>query len=152
VRPTKTTSTTIEHTVLVHRSVEDTWRVLTDFNNMPKWARGVAEIVAISPGPLAVGTTVTDVGLGLKRHWRETFSVEELVPNQVLGLVWRGSYGAAHVRYTLQVAPQGTLLTGATYGDYRFPFWIILTFMSNTANRNFRAGLENIKKLAEMQS
>ncbi len=73
VRATNTSSTTVEYTVTVNRSVEDTWRFLTEFENMPKWARGVAEIVAISPGPLAVGTTVTDIGLGLKRRWRETF-------------------------------------------------------------------------------
>lgn len=105
MRATNTSSTTVEYTVTVNRSVEDTWRFLTEFENMPKWARGVAEIVAISPGPLAVGTTVTDIGLGLKRRWRETFSVEELVPGQVLGLVWRGLYGTAHVRYTLTAAP-----------------------------------------------
>lgn len=151
MRATKTKSTTVEYAVTVNRSVEDTWRFLTEFENMPKWARGVAEIVEISPGPLAVGTTVTDVGLGLKRRWRETFTVDELVPNRVLGLAWRGLYGTAHVRYTLTPAPQGTHLTGSTYGDYRFPFWIIVMFMSKTANRNFRAGLENIKKFAETQ-
>lgn len=150
MRTTKTKSTTVKYTVTVNRSVDDTWQFLTEFENMPKWARGVAEIVEISPGPLAAGTTVTDVGLGLKRRWRETFSVEELVPGQVLGLVWRGLYGTAHVRYTLEAAPQGTQLTGSTYGDYRFPFWIVLMFMSRTANRNFRAGLENTKKLCEM--
>lgn len=74
-----------------------------------------------------------------------------MAPGHVLGLVWRGLYGTAHVRYTLKAAPQGTQLTGSTYGDYRFPFWIILMFMSRTANRNFRAGLENIKKFAEME-
>jgi hypothetical protein len=147
----KTRSTTVEHTVIVHRSVEDTWEFLTDFQNMPKWARGVAEIVEISPGPLAVGSKVKDVGLALKRHWPETFWVEELVPNRVLGLVWKGAYGAAHVRYTLNAVPDGTRLTGSTHGDYRFPFWIILLFMAKTAKRNFQAGLENIKKFAEIE-
>jgi hypothetical protein len=117
---------------------------------MPKWARGVAKIVEISPGPIIVGTKVTDIGVGLKRRWPETFWVDELVTNEVLGLMWEGAYGTAHVRYTLTDVPEGTLLAGSTYGDYRFPYSIILLFMSRVAIRNFRAGLENIRKFVEM--
>lgn len=145
----RTASTTVQHSVVVHRPVAQTWALLTDFSMMPRWARGVAEIVEISPGPLRVGTTVTDIGLGLRRRWPETFCVDELVPEQVLGLVWRGSYGTAHVRYVLEVVSEGTRLTGSTFGDYRFPFSVVLLFMARTADRNFRAGLAAIKRLTE---
>ena len=145
----KTNSTTVQHSVIINRPVEATWNFLTDFNNMPKWARGVEEIIEISPGPIGVGTKVTDIGLGLKRRWPETFWVEEFVPYQALGLVWKGAYGTAHVRYTLESVPEGTKLTGYTFGDYRFPFSIILLFMAGTARRNFQAGLTNIKHFTE---
>lgn len=145
----RTNSTTVQHSVIINRPVEATWNFLTDFNNMSKWARGVEEIIEISPGPIGVGTKVTDIGLGLKRRWPETFWVNEFVPHQTLGLVWKGAYGTAHVCYTLEAVPEGTKLTGLTYGDYRFPFSIILLFMAGTARRNFHAGLANIKHFTE---
>lgn len=145
----KTKSTTVTHSVIVHKPVKDTWDFLTNFNNMPKWARGVDKILEISPRPVKVGTKVTDIGLGLKRRWPETFWVNDLQPLQTIELMWKGSYGTAYVRYTLEPHPDDTKLTGHTYGDYRFPFSILLLFMSKTANNNFKAGLANIKKFAE---
>lgn len=145
----KTKSTTVTHSVIVNRSVKDTWNFLTNFHNMPKWARGVDKILEISEGQIGVGTKVTDIGLGLKKRWPETFWVDEYEPEKTLGLVWKGSYGTAHVRYTLEPDQNGTKLTGHTYGDYRFPFSIILLFMAKTANDNFKAGLANIKKYTE---
>lgn len=146
----KTKSTTVTVSVIVNRPVKEVWDFLTNFNNMPKWARGVAEIIEISPGPVRVGTKVTDIGLGIKRRWPETFWVTEFEDQKVLGLMWKGSYGKAFVRYTMESASETTTkLTGHTYGDYRFPFSILLLFMSKTANENFKAGLANIKKGAE---
>lgn len=142
-------STTVRHSVIVRRPVQETWAILTDFHTMPRWARGVEEILEISPEPVGRGTKVTDIGLGLRRRWPETFWVDEFVPHEVLGLVWKGAYGTAHVRYTLAAVADGTLLSGFTYGDYRFPFSLVLLFMARTAERNFRAGLENIKRLTE---
>lgn len=145
----RTKSTTVKYSVVVNCPVDHLWNFLIDFNNMPKWARGVDSILEISPGPVRVGTKVTDVGLGLKRHWPETFWVDEFDDHKKIGLVWKGSYGTAYVRYTLDKLDEGVRLTGDTFGDYRFPFVIILLFMSRTANSNFQAGLNNIKNLAE---
>lgn len=142
-------STTVTESVVVRGSVADTWAYLTDFRNMPSWARGVERILSISPGPTGEGTTVTDVGYGIKRRWPETFRVEEYEPERTLGLIWNGAYGTAHVRYTLEARPEGTLLTGHTFGDYRFPFSLLLAFMGRTATENFTAGLENIRDRVE---
>lgn len=144
-----TKSTTVRHSVVVRRPVKETWDLLTDFRTMPRWARGVEEVLEISPLPVGLGTKVTDIGLGLRRRWPETFWVDEFVPHQVLGLVWKGAYGTAHVRYTLEAVPDGTRLSGFTYGDYRFPFSLVLLFMARTARRNFEAGLADIKRLTE---
>jgi hypothetical protein len=146
----KTKSTTVTSSIVINRPVKEVWDFLTNFNNMPKWARGVAEITEISPGPIGVGTKVTDIGLGIKRRWPETFWVTEFESPKALGLMWQGAYGKVFVRYTLEPASAGTTtLTGHTYGDYRFPFSILLLFMAKTANDNFKAGLANIKKGAE---
>lgn len=146
----KTKSSTITTSVTIDRPVKEVWDFLTDFNNMPKWARGVDKIIEISPGPVGVGTKVTDIGLGIKRRWPETFWVTEFEPHKTLELTWKGSYGKAVVRYTLEPASDTTTkFTGHTYGDYKFPISILIMFMSKTANDNFKAGLANIKKGAE---
>lgn len=145
----QTKNTTLRDSVIIYSPIEKTWKFLTDFNNVPKWDLGVEKIIEISPGPVGVGTKVTDIGLGLKRHWPETFWVNEFTPNHILGLVWKGSYGTAHVRYTLEEVPEGTKLNAFTYGDYRFP-WVIFTLILGRASKqNFHGDLVNIKRLTE---
>jgi hypothetical protein len=140
--------TNVSSSVVIEKPVQDVWRVLTDMNNMPFWARGVEKILSIDPpGEIALGTRVTDIGLGLKRRWPETFWVDVFTPYETIGFKWMGSYGTAYVRYRLEDLSGKTRLHGETYGDYRFPFSLILQFMGKTASDNFRAGLENIKRL-----
>jgi uncharacterized membrane protein len=142
-------SAVVEGEVVIDRPLPEVWAFLTDFRNMPKWARGVDSITAISPGPVGVGTVVKDVGLGLGRRWDEEFVVDEFVPERELGLRWSGSYGVARVRYSLAETADGVRLRGRTSGDYRFPFFLVLLFTRKLARRNFTAGLSNIKHLVE---
>lgn len=140
---------TVVHSVHIDRPVHETWEFLTDFDNMPKWARGVERIVEVSTDPVGLGTRVTDIGLGGGMRWREEFSVEEFEPLCRLGLLWSGAYGTARVRYTLHARDGGTTLIGHTFGEYPFPFSVAIAALSGTATSNFRAGLENIKQLVE---
>lgn len=138
----------VTHSVLIERPVEAVWEVVTNIENMPRWARGVEKILQVDPpGKLALGTKVTDIGLGLKKRWPETFWVDIFEPCERIGFKWQGSYGTAYVRYRLTDQAGSTRLDGETYGDYRFPYTLILPLMRKTANQNFRATLENIRKL-----
>lgn len=140
--------THVKHAVVIDKPVQEVWNVLTDVNNMPLWARGVEKILSVEPpGSMALGTKVTDIGLGLKKRWPETFVVDVYQPFETIGFKWEGSYGTAYVRYQFEDVSGKTKLHGETYGDYRFPFSFILQFMGKTANDNFKAGLENIRKL-----
>lgn len=138
----------VSHSVVIEKPIQAVWKVLTDMSNMPLWARGVEKILSIDPpGEITLGTKVTDIGLGLKRRWPETFWVDKFVPYETIGFKWVGSYGTAYVRYRLEDLSGKTKLHGETYGNYRFPFSLILQFMRKTANDNFEAGLENMRKL-----
>jgi hypothetical protein len=140
--------TNVSHSVIIDKPVAEVWNVLTDMNNMPLWARGVEKILSIDPpGDIVLGSKVTDIGLGLKRRWPETFWVDMFAPCEAIGFKWEGSYGTAYVRYRLEDFSGKTKLHGETYGNYRFPFSFILQFMGKTANDNFKAGLENIRKI-----
>lgn len=138
----------VTHAVIIERPVQAVWEVVTDIHQMPLWARGVEKILDVDPpGKLTLGTKVTDIGLGLKKRWPETFWVDIFEPQESIGFQWQGSYGTAYVRYQLADYAGSTRLSGETYGDYRFPFSLILPLLRKTANQNFRATLENIRKL-----
>lgn len=138
----------VQHSILIERPPAEVWGVVTNINNMPYWARGVEKILDINPpGRLQLGTKVTDIGLGLKKRWPETFWVDIYTPYEKIGFKWQGAYGTAYVRYRFANENGTTRLDGETYGEYRFPFSLILPLLRKTGNENFRATLENIRKI-----
>lgn len=138
----------VTHSIRIDRPVQAVWEVVTDITNMPLWARGVEKILHVDPpGELALGTKVTDIGLGLKKRWPETFWVDIFEPYERIGFKWHGSYGTAYVRYQFADCSGSTQFRGETYGDYRFPFSLLLPLLRKTANDNFRATLENIRRI-----
>lgn len=138
----------VRYSIIIDRPVEAVWQVVTDIHTMPYWARGVEKILDVDPpGALALGTRVTDIGLGLKKRWPETFWVDVFEPQERIGFKWQGSYGTAYVRYQLTDCNGSTQLDGETYGDYRFPYSLILPLLRKTANQNFQATLENIRRI-----
>ena len=47
-----------EGDIVIHRPIEEVWKFLTDFENYPKWHKGMAEARQTSEGPTRAGTTV----------------------------------------------------------------------------------------------
>ena len=142
-------SASVSLSIVINKPLQEVWNVVAEINNMPFWARGVERILKIDPpGDIVLGTKVTDIGLGLKKRWPETFWVDIFEPYKMIGFKWEGSYGTAYVRYKFEDLYGKTNLHGETYGDYRFPFSLVLRFMSKTANDNFKATLENIRKIS----
>jgi hypothetical protein len=141
-------ATTVTHSLIIEKPLLSVWNTVINMDNMPKWARGVEKILSIEPpGEIKLGTKVVDIGLGLKKRWPETFWVDIYEPYKKIGFKWKGSYGTAYVRYGFEDIGEMTKFNGETYGNYVFPFSMILQFMRKTADNNFKATMENIKRI-----
>jgi uncharacterized protein YndB with AHSA1/START domain len=57
-----------EGDIVVKRPIEEVWKFLTDFENYPKWHKGMATARQTSTGPTSAGTTVEVVAEILGRH------------------------------------------------------------------------------------
>ncbi len=57
-----------EGDITIERPIEVVWTFMTDFENYPKWHKGMVEAKKTSEGPTDVGTTVEVVAELLGRH------------------------------------------------------------------------------------
>jgi len=99
IEVTKTFTTT--------RLAAPVWKVLTDFESIPKWNSHVLEARRLSTEPVRAGTQFTELRKGLLGASTMTFTVEKIAGNS---LVVRGKDGSKRVafEYTLNEAPAGS--------------------------------------------
>lgn len=75
-----------EGDITIDRPIEMVWKFMTDFENYPKWHKGMVEAKKISEGPTGVGTTVEVVADVLGRH-KMHLMITDYEPNK--GIAWR---------------------------------------------------------------
>ena len=83
------------------------WKVLTDFESIPKWNSRVLEARLLSKEPARAGTQFTELRKGLFSASTMTFTVEQIGNNR---LVVAGKDGSTRVDfdYTLDEGPAGS--------------------------------------------
>ena len=72
--------------VTIDRPIEIVWKFMSDFENYPKWHKGMVEAKKTSEGPTGVGTTVEVVADVLGRH-KMQLMITEYEPKK--GIAWR---------------------------------------------------------------
>lgn len=81
---------------------EEVWAYLTDFHNAKDWMTGIEGLAQTSPGPPALGTTLSFRARG---KLRET-CVTTLDPGKVIALT--SAQGGVTATYTYAVIPSGS--------------------------------------------
>src|SRR5436190_4241531 len=101
IEVTKTFTTT--------RLAAPAWKVLTDFESIPKWNSRVLEAKLLSTQPVRAGTQFTELRQGLFSASTMTFTVEQIGNNR---LAVTGKDGSTRVDfdYTLSEAPAGSTI------------------------------------------
>ena len=72
--------------IVINRPIEEVWKFFTDFENYPKWHKGMAEARQTSEGPTGAGTTVEVVAEILRRHTMKLM-ITDFEPNTKIA--WR---------------------------------------------------------------
>ena len=67
----------IECSVVINRPIEEVFSFMSNLENNPQWVSGVLETKLTSPGPMAAGSTGTDMRQFLGRRIESTWEVTE---------------------------------------------------------------------------
>jgi len=76
-----------EGDITIDRPIEMVWTFMTDFENYPKWHKGMVEAKKTSEGPTGVGTTVEVVAELLGRQKMMKLVITDYEPNR--RIAWR---------------------------------------------------------------
>jgi uncharacterized protein YndB with AHSA1/START domain len=139
--------------VVIHRSVEDVFRVLTDPTQSPRWSKNATKGELLTKGPPRVGSQRRAVvkgfpGLGTMES---VFEVTEFDPLRAVALrqVSASWGGSGRTRYTF------TPVDGATRVDWHWelePGGLMGLFarpLMGMMRRMFQADLVNLKRMME---
>lgn len=91
-----------ENTVHIDRPIEEVFKFLADFENLPKWNYFVLKVAKTSAGPIGVGTTYHQV----RKTDEQSFGIIEFEPNRSLAVkTLPGESPQLEMRFILQ--PEG---------------------------------------------
>ena len=138
-----------ENSVVIDRPLEEVWKFMSDFGNVPKWNTRVLEVRQTPEGPIGMGTNfqfttrflgqrITDLRI---TEWEPTRKFAFESTSRVL----KGSKAS----YAMEPAEGKTRLTVAGEVELR-GFWrLIEPIMMRMAKRYGRADLATVKHLLE---
>jgi uncharacterized protein YndB with AHSA1/START domain len=111
---------TFENVVVISRPIEDVFRFLSDFENVPKWNYAIVETRKVSEGPVGVGTIYRQVR-SVPGRSEERFEVTAFEAPRYLEM--RGQLGPfpSRLSYALETTPQGTRVTNVVELELRGP-------------------------------
>jgi hypothetical protein len=91
--------------IVIHRPVQAVYRFVAEefFRNYPRWSPEVAELEALSSGPIGVGSQGRQVRTDLGRSLEATFRVRRLEPGR--SIAFEGISEPFSIDYRLE--PQG---------------------------------------------
>lgn len=128
---------------------ERVFAALHDFDNVPSWNPGVAEVRWDKDGSIGVGSTVVYVGRFLGRTFESTSEIAEYSPNSKL--TFKSVSGPFHleIENNLESVDSGTRLTALYRGESRGFFKLAEPVVIHLAKKQFETAQENLKALLE---
>lgn len=118
----------------VHASVEEVWKLLTDFGRLSQWSPETVRMLPLTPGGLRVGQSYLGINRRKAVVWPTRSVVAVLEPGRTLAWDTRSS-GA---RWIWELAPAGE----STHVVHRRPVPSSLTAMSKVFAGAFLGGAE----------
>jgi uncharacterized protein YndB with AHSA1/START domain len=137
-----------DNTVTIHRSREDVFAYLAEFENLPSWNYALSSTRRTDSGPVGVGAQYTQTR-EIPRHAVETFEVIRFEPVDSLAI--RGTFGPfrAESSYVLEDADGATVLTNAMQLEPDGPLRLVAGLAGSGVRKAVAANLGALKDLLE---
>jgi uncharacterized protein YndB with AHSA1/START domain len=139
---------TFENVVMISRPIEDVFRFLSDFENIPKWNYAIVETRKVSEGVAGVGTIYQQVRSVPSRS-EESFEVTAFDAPRHLEI--RGQLGPfpSRLSYALETTPQGTRVTNSVELELRGPSRLLGRVAVPRVRDAVGANLRKLKQLLD---
>ena len=135
--------------IMIQRSIDDVFGLLSDAENDPKYSHLVIEAVRTSPGPIGVGTTARLVSTMFGRRITNDWEVTEYEPNRAYAWERTSAGDRLGGRMTFEEVDGGTLvkaeIVAEPRGIARFAAGLIVTMGARGLERD----LARLKSLME---
>lgn len=128
--------------LIIGRPINEVFRFVADFENMPKWNYYVVEVNKVSPGPIGVGTTFSQV----RKTDTQRYQIVEFEPNRKVGIEVLPPAPALLMRFTFEPVGSGTRLTD----EWELKGGLLGLVGSLAAGRVQSAVAENLAKLKHL--
>jgi len=137
----------MEHTVRIDRPPAEVFSYLTDVEKLPEWQSSAVE--ASAEGEMGMGTRIREIRNFLGRRAESMLEVIEYEPGRRFSLRVLTGPLPFEVRHELSPENGGTRLDWVAEADTsRFPK-LAVRMMAGTAERQFKADLEQLKRVLE---
>jgi uncharacterized membrane protein len=139
----------VEVSITIHRSVEDVFAVISNFEHNSKWSSATVEDKITSPGPIGVGSKAHLVAKFLGRRIENFAEITEFEPNRRVTM--RSTSGPLPFRGSLAVEPVegGTRVDTTVELEPGGLFKLAEPLVMGMAKRQWESDLANLKDLME---
>jgi uncharacterized protein YndB with AHSA1/START domain len=137
----------VEHTVRIGRPPADVFRYLTEVERAPEWQASAVEVSA--EGEISEGTRIREIRNFLGRRAESTLEVTEYEPGRRFSLRVLSGPLPFEVRHALAPDGEGTRLDWVVEADTSHFPKLAVRMMAGTAERQFKADLERLKRVLE---
>ncbi len=138
----------IESSIVINRSVDEVFAILSNIENNPKWGSGFLEAKKTSQGPIGVGTTWRVVQKALGQRIETEAKVTEYEPNRKCTQKGKSPF-PVKVKMTFESVEGGTRVNLRLEGEPGGFFKLAQPLVANMAKRNIEGDLANLKDLME---
>ncbi len=128
--------------LIIGRPINEVFRFVADFENMPKWNYYVVEVNKVTSGPIGVGTAFRQI----RKTDTQRYKIVEFEPNRKVVVETLPPAPALQMRFTFEPAGGGTRLTD----EWELKGGLIGLFGSLAAGRVKTAVAENLAKLKQL--
>ena len=142
----------VEYSVVINQPVEEVFSFMSNVENNPLWVSGVLETKLTSPGPMAVGSTGTDVRQFLGRRMESTWEVTEHEANKKSAFKVASGPMPFEGVWTFEPVEGGTKVTFVAQGEPGGFFKLAEPLVGRIAKRQIENDHDNLKDLLEAQA
>ena len=141
----------IECSVVINRPIEEVFSFMSNVENNPQWVSGVLETKLTSPGPMAAGSTGTDMRQFLGTRIESTWEVTEHEVNVKSGFRITSGPIPLQGTWTFEHVEGGTKVTFIAQGETGGFFRLAEPLVGRIARRQTENDHETLKDLLEAQ-
>ena len=141
----------MEYSVVIDRPIAEVFEFLSKAENMPRWAKYIADAAQTSEGPVDVGTTCYVVSKMMGMQVKQDFTVTECIPDRVYAAKSTSGPVPMESRYVLEEASGGTEVHVSVTTDLSGIMKMAGPLLIRKLRKQMREDHENLKRYLESE-